>query len=128
MAHANYCEFFRFDDRYCDVFKEDDHYLYVEATPYEWPYMLQCNEWHAAANLHGMTKWTRNDAAGAAPAYLATLEPAPVDVARFIIRREYARELFYSTRGDSCAWHGFDDPPTLAECIEDAECYAGIIC
>jgi len=128
MARANYCEFFRFDDQYCDVFIEDGHYLYAEADPFQWFHFLTVNEWHATRNLHGETEWIRHDAAGADTAYLETLEPAPVDVAQFIIKREYARSLYYSTRGDSCAWYGFDDPPTMAECMEDAEAYAGELC
>ena len=127
MARANYCEFFRFNDRYCDVFKEDDHYLYVEATPCGWPYMLQCNEWHATRNMSGQTEWTRYDAESADTAYLESLEPAPVEIAREIIRREYARTLYYSTRGGSCYWHGFDEPPTMEECIEEADEYAGVL-
>lgn len=127
MTRANYCEFFRFDDRYCDVFKEDDHYLYVCAEPFNWPYLLQCNEWHAAENMSGIIEWTRHDTAGADTAYLEKLEPAPVEIAREIIQREYARALYYYTRGDSCAWYGFEEPPTMEECEEEARDYAGLL-
>ena len=125
MTRANYCEFFRFDDQFCDVFIEDNHYLYVEATPYNWPYLLQCNEYHTARNLHGITEFVRYDASGADTEYLQGLEYAPADIAADIIRREYARALFYATRGESCYWYGFDEPPTMGECIEDANECAG---
>lgn len=127
MARANYCEFFRFDDRYCDVFAEDDHYLYVCAEPHNWPYLLACNEWHAARNSSGQTEWTRHDTSGADAAYLETLEYAPVTIAREIIQREYTRALYYQTRGDSCAWYGYDEPPTWNECAESARDYAGML-
>ncbi len=129
MTRANYCEFFRFNDRYCDVFEEEPgRYLYVCAEPFNWPYLLECNEWRATRNLSGQTEWIRYDATGADTAYLETIEYAPADIAADIIKREYARTLYYSTRGDSCAWYGFEEPPTMEECNESAECYAGIIC
>lgn len=128
MTRANYCEFFRFDNQYCDVFEEETgHYLYACAEPFGWPYLLQCNEWHATRNLSGQTEWIRYDAAGADTAYLESLEPAPVEIAREIIRREYARSLYYSTRGESCYWHGFNEPPTMEECKEEARDYAGLL-
>ena len=122
MARANYCEFFRFDDRYCDVFEEEPgRYLYAEAEFWNYAGMLTCKEYVPAAG----GGWIVSSYSGADTAYLASLEPAPADIAADIIRREYARTLYYSTRGDSCAWYGFDDPPTMTDCIEQAETYAG---
>lgn len=126
---ANYCEFFRFDDRFADVFEEEPgRYLYACAEPFGWPYMLACNEWRAAEDMGGRTVWTRCDTVGADAEYLQTLEYAPEEIAADIIRREYARALYYSTRGESCYWFGFDEPPEYDECIEQAEWCAGIIC
>ena len=125
---ANYCELFRFDDRYSDVFTEaPGRYLYVCAEPFGWPYLLECNEWHEVKGLNGDMEWIRYDAAGADTAYLETLDHAPEGIAAEIIRREYARTLYASTRGESCYWHGYDEPPTMGECIETAEYCAGII-
>ena len=128
MARANYCEFFRFDNRYCDVFKEDGYYLYVEAEYGNYNGFLMCNEWHAVETLSGRLEWIRYDLSNADAEYLEALEPAPVEVARSIIRREYARTLYYTTRDEAtAAYYGYDEPPTMAECIEQAETYAGIL-
>ena len=127
MARANYWDHFRFDNKWCDVYQEDDHYLYAQAEYGLYNGFLICNEWHAAKNLHGETEWTRHDTAGADCEYLLTLKPAPEDIARYIVRQEHARTLYYLTRGESCHWYGFEEPPTMSECMEDAEYYAGII-
>ena len=127
MARANYCGFFRFDAQYCDVFIEGGHYLYAAAEYGNYNGFLTCNEWHAAENLSGHTEWIRHDTSNADAAYLEALEPAPEDIAADIIRREYARALYYSTRGDSCAWYGYEEPPTFAECMEAAADNAGAI-
>lgn len=128
MARANYCEFFRFDNRYCDVFIEDDHFLYAEAEYGNYAGYLLCREWHAVKNLHGDCELIRHDMANADTAYLETLEPAPADIAAQIIVNEYARELYYSTRGESCHWYGYETPPTMAECFEAAAENAGTLC
>lgn len=125
MRRSNYCEFFRFDDRYCDVFIEGDHYLYAVAEYGNYAGYLVCNEWHIVKNLSGKTEYIRHDTTNADTDYLQGLEYAPADIAADIIRREDARELFYSTRGESCYWFGFDEPPTMGECFEYAEMYSG---
>ena len=84
MAHANYCEFFRFNCNYCDVFTEDDHYLYAEAEPHGWAHMLACREYKPAHD----GGWSVSAYDGADTAYLASLEPAPEDIAQAIIASE----------------------------------------
>ena len=84
MTTANYCEFFRFSGRYCDVFEEDDHYLYTEAEPWSWAHLMTIKEYAPAAD----GGWIVSGYSGADAAYLASLEPAPEDIARAIIASE----------------------------------------
>lgn len=91
MARANYCEFFRFHNRYCDVFCEDDHYLYASAEPFGWPHCLACKEFKPTGN----NGWIVSPYDGADAAYLASLEPAPEDIAQAIIDSEERYTLEY---------------------------------
>jgi len=85
MTRANYCEFFRFNDQYCDVFEEEPgRYLYAEAEFWNYAGFLTCKEYAPTEN----GGWIVSSYAGADSAYLASLEPAPADIARAIIASE----------------------------------------
>lgn len=86
MARANYCEFFRFNDQYCDVFEEEPG-LYLYAVAEAWDGrgdFLTCKEYAPAAN----GGWIVSSYSGADAEYLASLEPAPENIARAIIASE----------------------------------------
>ena len=83
MSRANYCEFFRFDNRYCDVFKEDDHYLYAEAEPWNMPYYLTCKEFMPNGDGFIVSCYGPADVE-----YLNSLEYAPEDIAQKVIASE----------------------------------------
>lgn len=86
MARANYCEFFRFNDQYCDVFEEEPgRYLYAEAEFWNYAGFLTCKEYAPASSGAGYIVGCYGPAD---TAYLESLEPAPVDIARDIIASE----------------------------------------